>query len=57
MIQLSGDRQHRRQPAATGRTRPLPHPLTPYAELIVNFCPTGMIPTKSMTPHVPVWPS
>lgn len=23
-------------------------------DLIVNFCPTGMIPTKSMTPHVPV---
>ena len=23
-------------------------------ELIVNLCPTGMIPTKDMTPHVPV---
>lgn len=23
---------------------------------IVNFCPTGMIPTKAMTPHVPVTP-
>ena len=23
-------------------------------ELIVNFTPTGMIPTKQMTPHVPV---
>jgi 3-keto-5-aminohexanoate cleavage enzyme len=23
---------------------------------IVNFCPTGMIPTKSMTPHVPLSP-
>lgn len=34
--------------------RPLPHPLTPYSELIVNFCPTGMVPTKAMTPHVPV---
>src|SRR5688500_7506604 len=57
MIQLSGDRQHRRpQAGAAGRTRPLPHPLTPYDELIVNFCPTGMIPTKSMTPHVPVSP-
>ncbi len=22
--------------------------------LIVNFTPTGMIPTKEMTPHVPV---
>ena len=22
--------------------------------IIVNFCPTGMIPTKEMTPHVPV---
>jgi len=42
--------------ASAGRTRPLPHPLTPYTELIVNFCPTGMIPTKAMTPHVPVSP-
>ena len=23
-------------------------------DLIVNFAPTGMIPTKEMTPHVPV---
>ena len=23
-------------------------------DLIINFTPTGMIPTKSMTPHVPV---
>ena len=37
--------------------RPLPHPLTPYGELIVNVCPTGMIPTKAMTPHVPVAPA
>jgi len=22
--------------------------------LIVNFTPTGMIPTKEMTPHVPI---
>ena len=22
--------------------------------LIINFIPTGMIPTKEMTPHVPV---
>ncbi len=40
-----------------GRVRALPHPLTPYDELIVNFCPTGMIPTKAMTPHVPVSPA
>jgi 3-oxoadipate:acetyl-CoA acetyltransferase len=39
------------------RTKPLPHPLTPYSEVIVNFCPTGMIPTKAMTPHVPVAPA
>lgn len=26
-------------------------------DLIVNFTPTGMIPTKSMTPHVPISPS
>ncbi len=35
----------------------LPHPLTPYPELMVNFCPTGMIPTKAMTPHVPITPA
>jgi hypothetical protein len=23
-------------------------------DLIVNFTPTGMIPTKQMTPHVPI---
>jgi uncharacterized protein (DUF849 family) len=39
------------------RSNPLPHPLTPYSELIVNFCPTGMIPTKQMTPHVPIAPA
>lgn len=43
-----------RSPAASKR---LPHPLTPYPELIVNFCPTGMIPTKAMTPHVPITPA
>lgn len=43
------------QPSAA--VRQLPHPLTPYAPLIVNFCPTGMIPTKAMTPHVPVSPA
>jgi 3-keto-5-aminohexanoate cleavage enzyme len=36
--------------------RPLPHPHTPYGDLVVNFCPTGMIPTKAMTPHVPIAP-
>jgi 3-keto-5-aminohexanoate cleavage enzyme len=39
------------------RSRWLPYPLTPYPELIVNFCPTGMIPTKAMTPHVPITPA
>ncbi|MHC4326387.1 MAG: 3-keto-5-aminohexanoate cleavage protein, partial [Planctomycetota bacterium] len=23
-------------------------------DLIINFTPTGMIPTKEMTPHVPI---
>ena len=23
-------------------------------KLIINFTPTGMIPTKEMTPHVPI---
>ena len=26
-------------------------------DLIVNFTPTGMIPTKAMTPHVPISPA
>jgi 3-keto-5-aminohexanoate cleavage enzyme len=43
-----------RERAGGGQAKPLPHPLTPYADLIVNFCPTGMIPTKAMTPHVAV---
>ena len=25
--------------------------------IIVNFCPTGMIPTRAMTPHVPISPA
>lgn len=25
--------------------------------MIVNFCPTGMVPTKAMTPYVPIEPS
>lgn len=36
--------------------RALPHPLTPYPPLLINFCPTGMVPTKAMTPHVPIAP-
>jgi uncharacterized protein (DUF849 family) len=27
------------------------------SKIIINFCPTGMVPTKEMTPHVPVSPS
>jgi len=26
-------------------------------KIIINFCPTGMVPTKEITPHVPVSPS
>lgn len=26
-------------------------------KIVINFCPTGMIPTKKMTPHVPISPS
>lgn len=42
------------QPTAAA---PLPHPYTPYQPLVINFCPTGMIPTKGMTPHVPITPA
>jgi 3-keto-5-aminohexanoate cleavage enzyme len=41
----------------SSRAQPLPHPYTAYEELIVNFCPTGMVPTKAMTPHVPISPA
>ncbi len=26
-------------------------------KIIINFCPTGMVPTKAITPHVPVSPA
>lgn len=26
-------------------------------KVIVNFCPTGMVPTKKMTPHIPISPN
>lgn len=32
------------------------HPLAPYPPLLVNVALTGMIPTKRLTPHVPVSP-
>jgi 3-keto-5-aminohexanoate cleavage enzyme len=55
MLHLSPERHG--QGNAKDNAQPLPHPYTPYSELIVNFCPTGMIPTKAMTPHVPVSPA
>ena len=30
---------------------------TPPPPLVVNFTPTGMVPTKAATPHVPVSPA
>ncbi len=33
-----------------------PYPLAQYPPRIINVCLTGMIPTKEMTPHVPVSP-
>ncbi len=30
------------------------HPLAPYPPLIINVCLTGMIPTRTQTPHVPL---
>lgn len=26
-------------------------------KIIINFCPTGMVPVKEMTPHVPIYPN
>jgi 3-keto-5-aminohexanoate cleavage enzyme len=34
----------------------VPHPLRPYEPLIVNAALTGMVPTRSKVPHVPVTP-
>ena len=31
-----------------------PHPLSPWPPLIINVCPTGMIPTRASTPYVPL---
>jgi 3-keto-5-aminohexanoate cleavage enzyme len=33
-----------------------PHPLEPYTPLIINVALTGVIPTRAMTPHVPLSP-
>jgi 3-keto-5-aminohexanoate cleavage enzyme len=57
MIQIPLERHQQGQGKANRGAQPLPHPYTPYSELIVNFCPTGMIPTRAMTPHVPVSPA
>lgn len=46
-----------RRPIAAGAAPALPHPYTPYPPVVVNFCPTGMVPTKAMTPHVPLSPA
>lgn len=31
-----------------------PNPLTPYSPLIINVALTGMIPTKRLTPYIPI---
>jgi len=33
-----------------------PHPIALYPPLIINAAITGMVPTKDMTPHVPISP-
>ncbi|MEW6356644.1 MAG: 3-keto-5-aminohexanoate cleavage protein [Planctomycetota bacterium] len=33
-----------------------PHPFEPYPNLIINVALTGVIPTRRMTPHVPIQP-
>lgn len=32
------------------------HPFVEYPNLILNCCPVGMIPTREITPHVPITP-
>lgn len=34
-----------------------PYPLRPYSPLIINVALTGVIPTREMSPHVPLTPS
>ena len=34
-----------------------PHPLEPYPPLVINVALTGVIPSRSMTPHVPLTPA
>ncbi len=43
-------------PSVVASADQLPHPLTPYDDLIVNVCPTGPLLTKAVTPHVPIQP-
>jgi uncharacterized protein (DUF849 family)/N-acetylglutamate synthase-like GNAT family acetyltransferase len=33
-----------------------PHPLTPYAPVLINVCLTGLVPTRETSPHVPLTP-
>ena len=46
-----GEREFRREQFIRNND---PHPLSPYPPLIINACLTGMIPRKSLTPHVPI---
>lgn len=45
------DREQRRQAYMAANDA---HPLAPYPPLIINVCLTGMIPTRTQTPHVPL---
>jgi 3-keto-5-aminohexanoate cleavage enzyme len=42
--------------AANGADIDFPHPLDPYPPVIVNVALTGVIPTKTLTPFVPLSP-
>jgi uncharacterized protein (DUF849 family) len=44
------------KPVPTQRRDWVPHPLRPYAPLIVNVALTGMVPMPPRVPHVPITP-
>ncbi|MBA3445919.1 MAG: 3-keto-5-aminohexanoate cleavage protein [Gemmatimonadales bacterium] len=58
MIHISGRGfSYRGRTAVQERGHAMSRTVSPYSDLIVSFCPTGMIPTKPTTPHAPITPA
>jgi uncharacterized protein (DUF849 family)/N-acetylglutamate synthase-like GNAT family acetyltransferase len=47
-------RQERKEHREAAIARYDAHPLAPWPPLLINVCLTGMIPTRTSTPHVPL---